>query len=130
MPWIKMLVFLHRMTKKSENMSCLDGIRVVRGPDWKWGDQDGGEGNAGTVYIDNSKRNTEYLQPGMVFVVWDATGIMDQYRCGHQGCYDLRVSLVMLIYYNLFQVQMLKFFVGMTGYRQCYYGSKAPKYPL
>ena len=25
------------------------GLRVVRGPDWKWGDQDGGEGCVGTV---------------------------------------------------------------------------------
>jgi len=25
------------------------GLRVVRGPDWKWGDQDGGEGSVGTV---------------------------------------------------------------------------------
>lgn len=27
----------------------LVGLRVVRGSDWKWGDQDGGEGCAGTV---------------------------------------------------------------------------------
>ena len=25
------------------------GLRVVRGPDWPWGDQDGGEGHVGTV---------------------------------------------------------------------------------
>lgn len=25
------------------------GIRVVRGPDWKWGNQDDGEGHVGTV---------------------------------------------------------------------------------
>jgi hypothetical protein len=25
------------------------GVRVVRGPDWKWGDQDGGDGYTGTV---------------------------------------------------------------------------------
>ena len=25
------------------------GVRVVRGPDWKWGKQDGGEGHVGTV---------------------------------------------------------------------------------
>ena len=28
--------------------SDLVGLRVVRGPDWKWGDQDGGEGGLGT----------------------------------------------------------------------------------
>lgn len=25
------------------------GLRVVRGPDWKWGQQDDGEGHLGTV---------------------------------------------------------------------------------
>ena len=25
------------------------GVRVVRGPDWQWGDQDGGPGHVGTV---------------------------------------------------------------------------------
>lgn len=25
------------------------GTRVVRGPDWKWGNQDEGEGHVGTV---------------------------------------------------------------------------------
>ena len=25
------------------------GVRVVRGPDWQWEDQDGGEGFCGTV---------------------------------------------------------------------------------
>jgi hypothetical protein len=25
------------------------GLRVVRGPDWKWGTQDEGEGHVGTV---------------------------------------------------------------------------------
>jgi len=95
------------------DMSYLNGLRVVRGPDWKWGDQDGGEGNAGTVFTDNSRRNFGYgyrnkinslmkedFQPGMIFVLWDANGNLEKYRCGHQGFYDLRVSLVMLIYYN------------------------------
>ena len=27
------------------------GCRVVRGPDWKWGNQDGGEGHVGTVFF-------------------------------------------------------------------------------
>ena len=29
--------------------SCQPGLRVVRGPDWSWKDQDGGEGSMGTV---------------------------------------------------------------------------------
>ncbi|CAB4060140.1 MIB [Lepeophtheirus salmonis] len=39
------------------------GARVVRGVDWKWGKQDGGEGHVGTV------RNFE--SPEEVVVVWD-----------------------------------------------------------
>ncbi|XP_060065231.1 E3 ubiquitin-protein ligase MIB1-like isoform X1 [Ylistrum balloti] len=56
------------------------GARVVRGPDWKWGKQDGGEGHAGTV------RNFE--SPEEVVVVWD-NGTAANYRCA--GAYDLRI---------------------------------------
>ena len=49
------------------------GARVVRGPDWKWGKQDGGEGHVGTV------RNFE--SPEEVVVVWD-NGTAANYRCG------------------------------------------------
>ncbi|XP_065331956.1 E3 ubiquitin-protein ligase MIB1 [Cloeon dipterum] len=56
------------------------GARVIRGPDWKWGKQDGGEGHVGTV------RNFE--SPEEVVVVWD-NGTAANYRCS--GPYDLRV---------------------------------------
>ncbi|XP_050439375.1 E3 ubiquitin-protein ligase mib1 [Adelges cooleyi] len=56
------------------------GSRVIRGPDWKWGKQDGGEGHTGTV------RNFESREE--VVVVWD-NGIAANYRCCRQ--YDLRV---------------------------------------
>ena len=56
------------------------GARVVRGPDWKWGKQDGGEGHIGTV------RNFE--SPEEVVVVWD-NGTAANYRCA--GAYDLRI---------------------------------------
>lgn len=56
------------------------GSRVVRGPDWKWGKQDGGEGHIGTV------RNFE--SPEEVVVVWD-NGTAANYRCA--GAFDLRV---------------------------------------
>nr|CAG4646871.1 EOG090X02DA [Megafenestra aurita] len=55
------------------------GTRVIRGPDWKWGKQDGGEGHVGTV------RNFE--SPEEVVVVWD-NGTAANYRCC--GAYDLR----------------------------------------
>ncbi|XP_046464606.1 E3 ubiquitin-protein ligase MIB1-like [Daphnia pulex] len=63
------------------NRFMLEGVgtRVIRGPDWKWGKQDGGEGHVGTV------RNFE--SPEEVVVVWD-NGTAANYRCC--GAYDLR----------------------------------------
>ena len=59
------------------------GVRVVRGPDWEWGDQDGGEGFVGTV---------AGLEEGgdQVVVQWDM-GLKCRYRCGADGKFDLRV---------------------------------------
>ncbi|XP_067677818.1 E3 ubiquitin-protein ligase MIB1-like isoform X1 [Haliotis asinina] len=63
-------------------MNVMEGVgaRVARGPDWKWGKQDGGEGHVGTV------RNFE--SPEEVVVVWD-NGTAANYRCA--GAYDLRI---------------------------------------
>ena len=74
-------------------MSSLVGLRVVRGPDWKWEDQDGGEGNVGTV-IDTPKVVLNQLAPRTVSVMWDS-GIKGHYRAGPKGSYDLRVSLIL-----------------------------------
>lgn len=52
----------------------------VRGVDWKWGDQDGGDGHAGTV------RSFESAEG--VVVVWD-NGTAANYRCA--GAFDLRI---------------------------------------
>jgi len=56
------------------------GYRVVRGPDWKWGNQDGGEGHVGTV---RSFENSEE-----VLVLWD-NGTAANYRFKSNS--DLRV---------------------------------------
>lgn len=79
------------------------GQRVVRGPDWKWGDQDGGEGNVGTVV--EVKYGTDEAAtapqagdsasasaaPGSTVVVcWDV-GVCTNYRCGLNNKYDLRL---------------------------------------
>lgn len=75
------------------------GLRVVRGPDWERGDQDGGEGHVGTV-VDVERQ----AEPGSadetgdpappvslsVVVQWDS-GERASYRCGAEGKYDLRV---------------------------------------
>ena len=72
------------------------GTRVVRGPDWKWGEQDGGEGHAGTVVeiggTAKKEENKEKHPPsprGTVILQWD-TGVRTNYRVGHQNAYDLR----------------------------------------
>jgi len=65
------------------------GLRVVRGKDWQFGDQDGGEGRVGTVMevggggVSNGPKKT-------VVVLWDG-GVRANYRAGLQGCNDLRV---------------------------------------
>ena len=60
------------------------GLRVVRGPGWSYGDQDGGEGCVGTV--------AALGEPGVrgVVVQWDA-GKRCRYSCGADGRYELRV---------------------------------------
>jgi len=58
------------------------GDRVVRGPDWDWGDQDGGdEGSGGTVVGVGADEagirggEGEAEDPGWVKVAWDAFGM-------------------------------------------------------
>ena len=63
------------------------GLRVVRGPDWQWGDQDGGEGHVGTV-VEVGEVSNDNGRP--VVVQWDC-GQRCRYRCGVGGKYDLRV---------------------------------------
>ena len=63
------------------------GFRVIRGPDWKWGEQDGGEGYAGTVVEAGESVDKNGRQ---VIVQWDCEGRC-MYRCGAEGKYDLRV---------------------------------------
>lgn len=67
---------MHRSTLQMEGI----GSRVVRGPDWKWGKQDGGEGHVGTV--------RSFESHDEVLVVWD-NGTAANYRCASH--FDLRV---------------------------------------
>ena len=62
------------------SMEMLVGTRVMRGPDWKWGKQDGGEGHMGTVRF--------FESPEEVVIVWD-NGTAANYRC--LGAFDLRI---------------------------------------
>ncbi|XP_068753853.1 E3 ubiquitin-protein ligase MIB2-like [Montipora capricornis] len=63
------------------------GCRVVRGPDWKWDNQDGGEGHVGTVVV-VGKSGSVSSPDKTVVVQWDG-GTKTNYRCGFQGAFDL-----------------------------------------
>ena len=72
-----------RTTKPTPGREIKVGMRVKRGPDWKWGDQDGGAGGLGTV--------TAGPDADMwVDVKWDA-GESNNYRWGAEGKYDLEI---------------------------------------
>ncbi|KAK9500491.1 hypothetical protein O3M35_001746 [Rhynocoris fuscipes] len=70
-------------------MSVEAGTRVVRGPDWKWGEQDGGEGSVGTV-IQVGRPGTRPSPEKTVVIYWD-NGAETNYRIGYEGAYDLRL---------------------------------------
>lgn len=57
------------------------GVEVVRGPDWKYSDQDGGEGNIGIV-------TQMHGIPGAVYVKW-RNGYETGYCIGYDNKYDL-----------------------------------------
>ena len=74
-------------------MSVQIGVRVVRGPDWSWEDQDGGEGSVGTlVGVKEFVPEEEETFPSgtTVKVCWDIS-VLSNYRCGFDEKYDLRV---------------------------------------
>ena len=68
------------------------GVRVVRGPDWCWTEQDGGDGHVGTVveprisHVGGRRHRT--VTRDVVFVRWDI-GVVANYRVS--GSCDLRV---------------------------------------
>ena len=70
-------------------MNIAAGCRVVRGPDWKWSEQDGGEGHIGTVVVVGKSRSVSSPEKTVV-VQWDG-GTRTNYRCGYQNAYDLRL---------------------------------------
>ncbi|CAD6227584.1 GSCOCG00001264001-RA-CDS [Cotesia congregata] len=60
------------------------GTRVVRGVDWKWGDQDGTPPGEGRVI-------GELGEDGWIRVQWD-NGTTNSYRMGKEGKYDLKLA--------------------------------------
>ena len=65
--------------------SAETGLRVRRGLDWDWGDQDGGPGSLG-VTLEGEGR----VDSGWVNVRWDH-GEGNSYRVGANGKYDLMI---------------------------------------
>jgi hypothetical protein len=57
-------------------------IKVVRGKDWNWDDQDGGEGSVGEM-IEKSKHK------GWVKVKWGKNNYPHSYQIGKNDQYDL-----------------------------------------
>ena len=65
------------------------GLRVVRGDNWQWQDQDGGEGHVGTV-VEISGQGSNRDPDNTVVVVWD-NGARGSYCAGYEGKHDLRI---------------------------------------
>ncbi|XP_061168838.1 uncharacterized protein LOC133178094 [Saccostrea echinata] len=65
-----------------ENQAIAVGCLVMRGRDWKWDEQDGGEGNIGTVY--------RLKSPTEIYVRW-SNGNKSNYRYGYNGKFDVEL---------------------------------------
>lgn len=70
------------------------GDTVVRGPDWRWGRQDGGEGKTGvieTVGVEVARDDdaSTTIIGDAVRVRWHQTNVVNVYRYGANGCYDV-----------------------------------------
>ena len=75
--------------ERATHMVIGPGLRVVRGRDWKWTDQDGGEGHLGTVQ-EVSQTSKASCPDNCAAVLWD-NGYRNTYRIGLEDCYDLRI---------------------------------------
>ena len=66
----------------------LPGMKVARGNDWKWGDQDGGPGGVGNVvgWSEEVGASDNWAK-----IKWDITNRQNNYRWGAEGAYDLMV---------------------------------------
>jgi Mib_herc2. len=68
-----------------DNTNTKVGLEVVRGPDWKWEDQDGGLGCRGIVVaVESDGTWTD--------VAWKTSGLENSYRSGAENAYDLCVA--------------------------------------
>ena len=61
------------------------GTVVVRGPDWKWGDQDGVPPGRGVVV-------SELSSSGWLRVKWEVSGSVNIYRMSQDGKFDIALA--------------------------------------
>lgn len=76
------MVETRRKSKKLVVRGIFPGARVVRGVDWQWEDQDGGNGRRGKVH---DLQDWSAASPrSAAYVVWD-NGSKNLYRVGFEG---------------------------------------------
>ncbi|XP_033642423.1 E3 ubiquitin-protein ligase MIB2-like [Asterias rubens] len=79
-----------KWSAKCRSLGIFQGARVVRGADWKWENQDGGDGTIGTVRGHHYKIKLP-CERTWVQVEWPS-GITNKYRCGQNGNMDLKYT--------------------------------------
>jgi E3 ubiquitin-protein ligase mind-bomb len=62
------------------------GMRVQRGPDWQWAEQDGGIGHQGTIL---TVKEWKGVPKAAVRIRWDVGMTENTYRYGGENCYDV-----------------------------------------
>ncbi|XP_067621868.1 E3 ubiquitin-protein ligase MIB2 [Eurosta solidaginis] len=77
-------------SKRIQLKGIFVGAKVVRGPDWEWGQQDGGEGKTGRVMEIRGWDNESCRS--VANVSW-VTGSTNVYRLGHKGNVDLKCTI-------------------------------------
>ncbi|GMT23830.1 hypothetical protein PFISCL1PPCAC_15127 [Pristionchus fissidentatus] len=68
-------------SRRARHMQEMAGGKVKRGPDWRWRDQDGGEGGEGTIVGPS--------EAGWIDVHWIDNGYVNSYRWGVDGKWDV-----------------------------------------
>lgn len=82
------LIEPRRKGKKISMRGLFPGARVIRGVDWQWDEQDGGNGKKGKV---TEIQHWSAICPrSAAYVIWE-TGEKNLYRVGFEGMVDLKV---------------------------------------
>ncbi|CAG2122230.1 unnamed protein product, partial [Medioppia subpectinata] len=84
----RVIIEPRRKGKKIAVKGIFPGSRVVRGVDWQWEDQDGGNGKRGKV---TEIQDWSAASPrSAAYIIWD-NGAKNLYRVGFEGMADLKV---------------------------------------